>query len=301
MLCCIDDREESFRRHLEEVDPDCETFGVAGFFGVAMYYRGAADAHFVPLCPVIVKPRHYVEEEVVYSFEESHRRRSGTRRALGRASHQLHVGSRSVFGGALAAMLGSLASIPLVARVLFPRLTARIRRVFGSFVQPPPVTRLRIEREEAEPGPEPGHLGYSLEEMVGIAERVLRDMGLTSSFARLVVVTGHGSSSLNNPHESAYDCGACGGGRGGPNARAFARWLNDPRVRDRLAADGLEIPAKRCFVGAYHNTCDDSVTYFDLDRLPSSHREDFERARDASTRPAAATPTSAAGGSNRPS
>ena len=31
-------------------------------------------------------------------------------------------------------------------------------------------------------------------------------------------------------------------------------------------------------VGAFHNTCDDSVDYFDLDRLPSSHRDDFETA-----------------------
>ena len=154
VICCIDEREESFRRHLEEVAPDCETFGAAGFFGVAMYYRGVADAHYVPLCPIVVKPQHYVQEEVVYSFEESHRRRRETRRVLGKASHRLHLGSRSVLGGALTAILGSLASIPLVARVLFPRLTARIRRIFGRFVQPPPITRLLIERTEPAPGPE---------------------------------------------------------------------------------------------------------------------------------------------------
>ncbi|MBX9788112.1 MAG: DUF2309 domain-containing protein [Pirellulales bacterium] len=281
VICCIDEREESFRRHLEEVAPPCETFGVAGFFGVAMYYRGLAEAHYVPLCPVVVKPRHFVQEEVVYSFEQSHRRRSETRRVLGHASHRLHTESRSVLGGAIAALLGSLASIPLVARVLFPRLTAQVRRLFGQFVQPPPITRLSLERTGPEPGPANGQLGYSVDEMTDIAQRVLEDIGLTARFSRLVIIVGHGSSSLNNPHESAHDCGACGGGRGGPNARAFSFMLNDARVRYTLAERGLNIPRETVFVGAYHNTCDESMRYYDLDRLPSSHRDDFETAKAA--------------------
>ncbi len=57
VITCIDDREESFRRHLEEIDPQVETFGAAGFFSVPMFFRGAADAHFIPLCPVIVTPK----------------------------------------------------------------------------------------------------------------------------------------------------------------------------------------------------------------------------------------------------
>ncbi len=277
IICCIDDREESFRRHLEEIDPACETFGAAGFFGVAMYYRGASDAHPRPLCPVIIKPQHYVNEEVAFAFVKEHKRRADTRRVLGEASHQVHQGSRTFFGGVLTALGGSLASIPLVMRILFPRATAQIRRVFGGLVRPPAVTQLTLERSEPEPGPEEGHIGYSLDEMAAIVERLLRDIGLTEHFAPVVVMCGHGSSSLNNPHESAYNCGACSGGRGGPNARAFAEMANDTRVREMLAENGLTIPLDTTFVGAYHNTCDDSVTFFDLDRLPTKHRGRFEQ------------------------
>jgi uncharacterized protein YbcC (UPF0753/DUF2309 family) len=279
VICCIDEREESFRRHLEEIAPQCETLGAAGFFGVAMYYRGAADAHYLPLCPAIVRPAHFVREDAAYPFEAAHRRRARTRQALASALHRWHVESRTFLGGVLTALPGALASVPLVARVLFPRLTARVRRLFGHFVQPPPLTRLQLERVGAEPGPDNGHLGFSLEEMARIVERLLRDIGLVRRFSPLVVVMGHGSSSLNNPHESAHDCGACGGARGGPNARALAQMANDPRVRGLVAALGVTIPPGTVFVGAYHNTCDDGVTYFDLDRLPATHWELFDEVR----------------------
>jgi uncharacterized protein YbcC (UPF0753/DUF2309 family) len=279
ICCCLDEREESFRRHLEEVEPNCETFAFAGFFAVAMYYRGALDAHYVPLCPILIKPRHYVQEQAAYLFEAAHRMHSKTRRALGKATHRFHLGSRSGLAGALASIMGSFATMPLVARVLFPRLTARLRRTLGRLVQPPPVTRLELERTCPDPGPENGHRGYSLSEMIGIVERVLRDIGLIKNMSRLVIIAGHGSSSLNNPHRAAYDCGACGGGCGGPNARAFAWMANNPRVRDALAARGLEIPADTYFIGALHNTCDDTMDYLDLDCLPASHRDDFETAQ----------------------
>lgn len=279
VFCCIDAREESFRRHLEEVSPDVETFGAAGFYCAAMYYKGVADAHFSALCPIVVMPKHWVVEEVVYSLVETNRRLANTRRALGRASHQLHVGSRGFAAGAvLTAGLGVLASVPLVARVLFPRLTARIRKGAGQFVQPPPVTRLRLERSAEPPGPEGDHVGFSIEEMAAISERMMRDVGLIDHFARLVMFFGHGSACLNNPHKSAYDCGACSGGAGGPNARALAMMLNDPRVRRILADRGIPIPETTVFLGGLHNTADDTVSFSDLDLLPRTHRADFEAA-----------------------
>ncbi|MGQ0635678.1 MAG: DUF2309 domain-containing protein [Planctomycetaceae bacterium] len=281
VVTCLDEREESLRRHLEEVAPDVATFGAAGFFSIPIYYRGAADAHFTPLCPVMIRPQHWVVEDVTYSFEESHRRRALVRRIIGALSHRLHLGTRTFAAGALlSAGLGPLASVPLVARILFPRLTARIRHIAGHLMRPPTITELRLERSDPTPGPEAGHIGFSVDEMTAIVERLLRDIGLTSGFSRLVFVLGHGSTSLNNPHESAHDCGACGGGRGGPNARAFARMANDPRVRAGLAQRGLHIPSETVFVGGMHNTCSDDLTLYDLDRLPWSHHNQFEQARD---------------------
>ena len=49
-------------------------------------------------------------------------------------------------------------------------------------------------------------------------------------FGRLVVLLGHGARSVNNPFIAAYNCGACCGREGGPNARVFARYANDREV-----------------------------------------------------------------------
>lgn len=282
LVCCIDEREESFRRALEEIDRECETFGVAGFFGVAMYYRGVGDAHFKPLCPVNIKPKHYIVEQPLYSLVQADKRRAEARKRLGQATRRAHRGTRTIVGGLLTGLFGSVAAVPLVARILFPRSTAQIRRLFGGMIRPPS-TELRLERLQREPGKDDDAVGYVVEEMAAIVEGTLRAIGMSrpDRMSPLVVICGHGSASLNNPHEAAHDCGACGGGRGGPNARAIAQMANDRRVRDRLLERGLEIPAGTRFVGCYHNTCDDSVTWYDLDEVPVRHRELFERAKSA--------------------
>ena len=279
-LFCIDEREESMRRHLEEVAPEAETFGIAGFYFVAMYFRSAADAHFAPLCPAVMRPQHWVVEEPVDEKGEAQERSTRVLRAFGRTSHRFHVSTRRfALGALLSAAVGGVATLPLIGRTLFPRLTARLRQAFGQVVFPQPRTRLHLERTAASPGPAGDQVGFSVEEMTAIAERVLRDTGLTKGFARLVFTFGHGSTSMNNPHESAHDCGACGGSRGGANGRAIAQILNDARVRRRLEERGLGIPASTYFVGGMHNTSSEAVTFYDLDRLPESHREEFAAAR----------------------
>jgi len=274
---CIDEREESLRRHIEEVEPACETFGTAGFFGVAMYYRGIGDAHPTPLCPIAIRPQHEIEETVVEELHDELLRRHARRRWLARLTYETRLASRTFTRGALLSFaVGLGAAIPLIFRVLLPRWTARVRREASRLVRAPRRSRLVLERSERQVlfGQ---YAGFTVEEMTEIVGRVLVDLGLTQRFAPLVAVVGHGSSSLNNPHESAHDCGACGGGRGGPNARAFARMANDTRVRAALHIRGLEIPTTTYFVGTYHNSCDDAVTIFDTDEIPITHAADVAR------------------------
>jgi uncharacterized protein YbcC (UPF0753/DUF2309 family) len=280
MISCLDEREESFRRHLEEVEPACETFSTAGFFNVAMYHKGVTDAHPRPLCPVAIRPDHYVAEVETDAQGLVERSRRLQRRAAGFLGYNVHLGSRlPVRGAVLMTAFGWLALIPLVMRVVFPWLSSQWRRMQQTSVAAGR-TRLQLDRQDQAP-PIGTHFGFTVREMADIVRRVLEDTSIRDRLSPLVVVVGHGSISLNNPHESAHDCGACGGGRGGPNARAFAQMANDPRVRQLLAADGLLIAPTTWFVGAQRNTCSNEVTFFDEDLVPATARPAFERAGEA--------------------
>jgi uncharacterized protein YbcC (UPF0753/DUF2309 family) len=277
-IFCIDEREESFRRPLEEVAPECETFSTGGFFNVAMYHQAVTDAHPRPLCPVAIRPDHYVGEVLPKGFAERSRRLQ--RRAAGFLGYNVHLGSRlPVRGAVLMTAFGWLTLIPLILRVVFPWLSSRWRRVQQTSIAAGR-TRLQLDRADATP-PIGSHAGFTVEEMAGIVRRTLEDVGIRDRLSPLVLVVGHGSISLNNPHESAHDCGACGGGRGGPNARAFAQMANDARVRRLLAKGGLSIDDTTWFVGAQRNTCDNAVTFFDDDLVPAGHQAVWRRAMDA--------------------
>jgi uncharacterized protein YbcC (UPF0753/DUF2309 family) len=274
---CIDEREESFRRHLEEVDPACETLSTAGFFSVAIYHEGVTDAHPRPLCPVAIRPEHYVAEIEAGEDRLMQHTRRLHRRAAGFLGYNVHLGSRLPMRGAvLMAAFGWLALVPLVLRVIFPWLSSRWRRIHQTPFRSTQ-TRLQLDRQDEAP-PIGRYAGFTVREMADIVGRVIDDIGIRDRLAPLVLVMGHGSISLNNPHESAHDCGACGGGRGGPNARAFAQMANDPRVRQLLAAEGLSIAATTWFVGAQRNTCNNDVTFFDEDLMPETSRLLFQRA-----------------------
>src|SRR4029450_13892828 len=145
---CLDEREESFRRHLEEIEPACETFSTAGFFSVAMYHRGASDAHTRPLCPVAIRPDHSVAEIEPDTDRLVGRSRRFQRRAAGFFSYNVHLGSRlPVQGAVLMTAVGWMALVPLVLRVVFPWLASRWKHVHETPITAVQ-TRLQLNRQE---------------------------------------------------------------------------------------------------------------------------------------------------------
>ena len=277
---CIDEREESMRRALEESDPEVETFGCAGYFGIAVDYKGIDDPHGAALCPVVVKPRHAVVEQPKAADAGLLRVRRLRRRLIGLAMRSSFLSSRTLVRGWLSTTaLGLLSAVPLIGHLLAPRRYAQLREWLNKTFLPEPRTELTLMRNTAQSHSAVTGLltGFATAEKAERVASVLAPAGLKRDFARLVVIVGHGSSSLNNPHESAHDCGACGGRRGGPNARLFAAMANRAEVRELLRKRGIEIPADTWFVGAYHDTCSDDVELYDLDAVPSTHAADVAR------------------------
>lgn len=282
MFFCMDEREESFRRAVEEVDQEAETFGAAGYYGLAVDYAGIDDAHGAALCPIVVKPRHKVRERPLREDRELLKSRRWRRRLVGTLARYFSVSSRTLFRGWISTVaLGVLSAVPLVGHLLAPRRYAQLREWLNRAFLPEPRTELTLMRRTADAQGEATGLltGFTTAEKAETIASVLRPAGLARGFSRLVVIVGHGSSSLNNPHESAHDCGACGGRQGGPNARLFAAMANRAEVRELLRERGIEIPNDTWFLGAYHDTCSDDVELFDEDAVPASHRDDVERAR----------------------
>ena len=64
LFFCIDTRSERIRRHIE-AQGAYETFGMAGFFGIAFKSIDVTHRCESKLCPAIVNPKH-----IVYSFHE---------------------------------------------------------------------------------------------------------------------------------------------------------------------------------------------------------------------------------------
>jgi uncharacterized protein YbcC (UPF0753/DUF2309 family) len=281
LVFCMDDREESFRRHLEELNPRLETLGAAGFFGVAMNWRGLDDAEVTPLCPVVVTPSHEVRETPCPSAEALKARHDRGRSLGFRLSGLFHQEIRRnlLSSSLLMGLMAPGALLNLLGKLFLPLQHATLAGNLAARWSPEVPTRLELTAaDDAAPAtPARPRLGFTDAEQADRVAGFLRNTGLTYGFGPLVVLMGHGSISQNNPHLAAYDCGACSGRHGGPNARAFAAMANRPEIRTLLAGRGIVIPEDTWFLGAEHNTCNEDITWYDLDDLPPASRPAFDQ------------------------
>jgi uncharacterized protein YbcC (UPF0753/DUF2309 family) len=269
---CIDVRSEVFRRALETVCPEAETVGFAGFFGFPIEYVPIGHGRGGAQCPVLLTPKFTVCEAVTGADEEEETEILGLRLLRRRAAKAWKAFKLSAVSSFTYVETMGLAFAPkvisdsagLTRTVVHPMLDgldAAVARRVG------PRLDRRIVGGRA--------TGFDAGERVAMAEAVLKAMSLTERFARLVMLAGHGSTTVNNPHASGLDCGACGGHTGEANARVAAAILNDAGVREGLAARGIVIPADTCFIGALHDTTTDAVRLFDEEGVPPGHAADL--------------------------
>jgi uncharacterized protein YbcC (UPF0753/DUF2309 family) len=272
-IFCIDEREYSLRTYIESLDDRCETLGAPGFFGVEFYFHPANAKFYDKLCPAPVNPKYLIKEVPSQSLHVHEKEIMYTKQ-----SHRL------VRGFFLSYLLGIPALGKLIANLINPTMSPAIADAFAHMDPNAELTIVHTGERDKEKDLQ---VGFSVEEMADRVENMLRCIGLTKNFAPLVYVVGHGSSSANNPHHGAHDCGACSGRPGLVNARVFAFMANYQPVREILDVRGLSIPSATQFVGGMHDTAADEVKFYDEDvltqknqKLHSKNKQLFEEALD---------------------
>ena len=257
---CIDDRECSFRRHLENSEPKCTTFSTAGYFNVAMHFQPQEGKFYTKMAPASLAPEHLIKEK------------------KGKIQHNknalFHKITHSLLGGIIASQtLGLWAGLKLARSIFYPTANDALISAFKHMDKNSELAIFSDPKPEYEAGLK---LGFSKEEMVDRVEAFLKSLGLIENFSNIIYVVGHGASSVNNTHYAGYDCGACSGRAGSVNARAICIMANHPEVRYGLSQRQINIPDTTIFIGAIHDTTRDEMEYFDTDNLSKEHQQQHQ-------------------------
>ena len=285
---CIDVRSEVYRRAFETVAPTVQTIGFAGFFGAFM--------EFVPLgaskprihLPVLLTPSWRGHEHIRgASVEEVENAISHRRRRLHSADNWKAFRSSPSSCFSFVESTGLIYGPKLLgdsfgwSRPVPHPATTGIHSKFSGRLVPSleAVSHGQNNTQTRQKSIDNQIVGIPMADRGALAEFILKAMSMTSNFARLILLVGHGSSTVNNPHATGLDCGACAGQTGEVSARIIATLLNDPTVRAVLAQKGIHIPPDTRFAGALHDTTLDEVTLFDIEDLASTHAPDLQQLR----------------------
>ncbi|HKX24009.1 MAG TPA: putative inorganic carbon transporter subunit DabA, partial [Candidatus Saccharimonadales bacterium] len=228
-------------------------------FGVEFYFHPAGAKFYDKLCPATLAPKYLIKE---VAKGGSHAREKEI--MYTRQSHKL------VRGFLLSYLLGLPAMGKLISNIVNPAMGPAIANAFAHM---DPAAELTIEHTGDTDRERGLQVGFTVEEMTDRVEKLLRCIGLTKDFSSLVYVIGHGSSSANNPHHGAHDCGACSGRPGLVNARVFAFMANHDSVRKLLKKRGLTIPSATQFLGGMHDTASDEAQFYDQGILTEDNRK----------------------------
>ncbi len=290
---CIDVRSEVFRRALETVAPVVQTLGFAGFFGAFMEYvpLGADDARMH--MPVLLTPGYRVHEHVHGASDQE------VEKVINRRHQRLHSANTwKAFRSSPSSCFSFVESAGLLygpkllgdsfgwsrtvphpdKKGISPQLRSRLTPTLAPVSHGKKITKTR-QKSAQNPT-----VGIPTENRGASAEMILKAMSMTSNFARLILLIGHGSSTVNNPHATGLDCGACAGQTGEVSARVIAALLNEAKVREELAQKDIHIPEDTHFVPALHDTTLDEITLFDTENLASTHAQDLKQLRQWLTR-----------------
>lgn len=270
-IFCIDVRSEIFRRNLEQSNPSIETIGFAGFFGFPI--------NFVPLghelgeaqCPALIPAGPTVHEELA---DKSKHKAALEKRIQSYEVNQLWKSFKS----------GAISCFSFVSPLGLSYLPKLITDSLGLTRPVPHPHSLGISKKDQQQksinldrDPLNLSVGIPVNQRIQMAKNALKAMTLDDNFARLVLIVGHGSTTVNNPHASGLDCGACGGHSGEANAKVAAAILNDPIVREGLKNEEIFIPEDTLFLACLHDTTTDHVTIYNENKVPKGRLPELEK------------------------
>lgn len=268
VVFCIDVRSEVFRRSLEACSPGIATMGFAGFFGLPISFCALGSGAPLPQLPGLLAPSLKVEGIRGSAQEKRAALRQLTDKSIWSKAWKAFR-TLPASGFTFVETFGLAYAWGLLMRSL-PKTSEDNSDREPSSDNP----LLFALHTDAGPCSLADDLGPALYDQLA---RIVKALGNRDRFAPLVLFTGHGSQSENNPHAASLNCGACGGQTGAVNARLLAGLLNEPVTRERLAARGIAIPQTTWFLAGLHNTTTDAVMLYDSKQVPPSHAEDLSR------------------------
>lgn len=255
-LFCMDDRECSFRRHVEYFDENAVTFGTPAFFNFEFYFQPVNGKFYTKLCPAPATPKYLIKEE--------HRKKKHAK------DLHYHKQSHSLFfGWIISQTLGFSSAFKLFLNIFRPTISPATT---ASFKHLHKKSKLIIENFDMTSKEDNLQIGFSIIEMADRVEGLLKSIGLVNDFAPIVYVVGHGATSVNNTHYAGYDCGACCGRPSSVNAKVAAFAANHSEVRKLLKLRGIDIPETTQFLPALHDTTRDEIAFYDEDVLTNANK-----------------------------